>query len=327
MPAIVNTSGGHGTGDAWPEDGTVLQLPPLARGGVTYARHDNIATAPAGARNSADGTTVLVIHQGQAGVPVVVANPLAWNRTEIVTVRVNSTSPHVVVVDEDMRSVSAQLAPPEPWNTSNTGPGGHTQRHVAWAVWAAKAAASKQTGSGPEVHHHLSRLVFAATLPALGVARFFVVGALPGQAGAAAISDVVAVNKSAACISTSGSSGGAGGGGGESSPPVITLGNRDQTLIVDGCTGLIDSVTSVRSGASLELRQDLMLYWGNGGLDGPGSAPDGTLMSEPPILLHGQCDLLVVCLLASLGSSKIDVRCDASFGVLSIGYLLVEVLA
>jgi len=237
----------------------------------------------------------VVIAQGQVGVPVVIANPLAWNWTEIVTVRVNSTSPHVLVVDENMRPVPAQLAPPEPWNTSNSGPGGHEERHVAWAAWASAAVAAPTGSRGGSTHMHLSRLAFVARLPALGVARYFIVAASQGQSGAAAISVVTAANNSAACSSSNGnnnnnnSSSSSSGddesnSGGRGNTPIITLGNRDQTLVVDGCTGLIDNVTSHRSGASLELRQDVMLYWGDGGLSGPGSAPDGMSLNARPTL-------------------------------------------
>jgi hypothetical protein len=311
----VNASGAD---DAWPEDGTVLQLPPLASRARAKVSRDNDTSAAATNSNSirdgansrtASGTVggdsratsgavggdsrssaAVVIAQGQVGVPVVIANSLAWNRTEIVTVRINSTSPHVMVVDENMRPVPAQLAPPEPWNTSNTGPGGHEERHVAWAAWASAAAAAPTGSRGGSTHMHLSRLAFVARLPALGVARYFVVAASQGQSSAAAISVVTAANYSAACSSSSSNDSSSSGGhdgsnsGGGGNTPIITLGNRDQTLVVDGCTGLIDNVTNRRGGASLELRQDVMLYWGNGGLSGPGSAPDGMSLNARPTL-------------------------------------------
>eukprot|EP01050_Picozoa_sp_SAG11_P005561 SAG11_NODE_397_length_9785_cov_3.709581_5_plen_275_part_00 len=87
----------------WPKDGTVLTLPP-------------------------DGHSL----------PIVAANSLAWNRTDVISVRVLSFSSAMAVTDSSGKAVLAQLAPPEPVNASlGDGPGSHVLRHQNWAKWAA----------------------------------------------------------------------------------------------------------------------------------------------------------------------------------------------
>ena len=205
-PAAANASAGAA---GWPEDGTVLALP-----------------------GAGDALTL------------VLANSLAWNRTDAVSVRIVSTTASMVLVDADGSPVPAQLAPPEPVNASLAGPGSHAERHQAWAAWA------KGAGGAPQ----MSRLVFRARLPALGSSSF----SLRQATEADASSDKVAVSTI--------SMGESGRG--------FTISNSRVTAKLSAA-GLLDSAQT-GSDSELQLRQDLMLYWGNGGLRAPASNPDGS---------------------------------------------------
>ena len=218
----------------------------------------------------ADGTILELPRSGHHGaVAIVAVNSLAWNRTEVVTLRVRSTQPGMVLTDPAGQVVSrAQLAPPEPWNCSILGPGGHVQRHKTWQAWAAAGAATR---GAEEEGMVLSRLIFRAVLPALGSVTYFLrAAATPSSSSSSSEHEeeehTVSISKLAFQPE-----GGAGG--------VFTL--RNAALSVNlSSTGLLDTATTAAAGNSggavLQLGQDLMLYWGNGGREAPSSNWDGS---------------------------------------------------
>ena len=221
-PPAVTSTVSH-----WPDDGSVLRLP----------RHRLNGGAPA---------------QQQLGVPVVVTNPLAWNRTEAVEIKVNASSPWMTLVDGHGVPVNAQLAPPAPWNTSVAGPGSHVSRNREWAEWASRANHT----DGPFV---LSRLVFECVLPPLGASAYFLSSAASatGAVGSVAISRVEILLPNAG----------------------LSISNPKLKLEISK-SGLIESATEHGSEGTLRLEQDFKLYWGDGGNGGnnggPGSNPDGS---------------------------------------------------
>ena len=139
-----------------------------------------------------------------------------------------------------MRPVMAQLSPPEPWNTSLTGVGGHVDRHLTWLAWASGLNQFKSMKSSSQVNRsHLSRLSFVAKLPPLGVARFFLVAASSHQPGIAVVSNVTVVSNSSCGVEDSRDHA-------DRDDASLTLRNAELLLTVDRCTGLIDNATSVR---------------------------------------------------------------------------------
>lgn len=144
-----------------------------------------------------------------------------------------------------------QLAPPEPWNTSRSGPGSHVQRHRDWAAWA------KTYPSSDNVEHErvLSRLIIAASVPALGTMKYILRAAVPGGLAANVAVSTVEI------------------GDGQSG---FVL-SRSKLKVWLSANGLLDSAQHLDSTAPpLQLRQDLALYWGNGGRNGPACNADGS---------------------------------------------------
>ena len=192
-----------------------------------------------------DGSVIQIPRKvGGQAVPVVAANSLAWTRTDVLSVRVNSTSPHLAVVDAAGNSVRSQLAPAEPTNASLDGQGGHAARHAKWVEWAA----------GRWHGHVVSRLLIEVNeLPPLGAAAFYI------RPVTAAAQDRAEVSRVELGDGTQGFR--------------ITNGH---VLLEMNRAGLVDAVVDVASNTSLAVEQDFLLYWGNGGREAPGSAPDGS---------------------------------------------------
>ena len=153
----------------------------------------------------------------------------------------------------------AQLAPPLPWNCSTNGTGSHVLRHHAWANWAAASTTSSTS--------QLSRLIFRAVIPPLGTATFFLRAATDAE--------------SRATTST----------GSSSTVPISTVVSGNETShgfelrntrlsVRVSAEGLLDSAQLLSDkhlhGPELQLGQDLLLYWGNGGRSAPSSNWDGT---------------------------------------------------
>ena len=206
---------------------------------------------------------VVDIPSNGSWVPLVVTNALGWSRVETVTVRVRSASPLLEL--RYLQSVNGtttlggpvvgQLAPPTPLNASLAGYGGHVQRHLRWASWAGV----NSSGESPVI----SRLLFAAQVPPLGSAMY-AVRSRQNDASAATVT-----------VSS------------------VHVGNSTEsfhlrTTMLDAQVsprGLLDSVTvsgnmqderDLGQCAAVQVHQDFMLYWGNGGKQGPGSNPDGS---------------------------------------------------
>ena len=107
--------------------------------------------------------------------------------------------------------------------------------------------------AAPQLSPQLSRLVFRARLPALGTASFSLRRAAADDSGAGRVA-----------VST------------------VLVGERGRGFEIGSGrlavklspAGLLDSAQA--GGAELPLRQDLMLYWGNGGRSAPASNPDGS---------------------------------------------------
>lgn len=189
-------------------------------------------------------------------IPIVAANSLGWNRTDVIVVVVNASSSAMNVLDQNGRPVPSQLAPTIPQNTSMADDeGGHAGRHVAWRNWATSASPASW---------QLSRLFFTAPLPGLGAATFYITASDPaGAAGGSANAAVSAIHVGDGKVG-------------------FTLENEALAFTASP-SGLLETVLSKAAGQGpkaaqeeLELRQDFMLYWGNGGNRARGSGPDGT---------------------------------------------------
>ena len=274
--AVTGTGGGSCNQEyhAMLHNATALALAVTANSTATLAGIEPLALRPYdGEIILPEGDTpweapgaVVDIPDNGSWVPLVVTNALGWSRVETVTVRVRSTSPHLEL--RYMQSVNAtvgapvlgQLAPPTPWNASLTGYGGHVQRHERWASWAS------DNSPGTEAAPVLSRLIFAAQLPPVGAALFAVRARQDSNASSATVA-ISAVHV---------------GNGTESF--------RLRTTTLDAQVsprGLLESVVVATANitqehdhlghcAPVQMRQDFMLYWGNGGRSGPGSNPDGS---------------------------------------------------
>lgn len=197
-----------------------------------------------------DGSVLTVPASAGGGITLIASNPLAWNRTTTLSFRIDSTGSALSLTDSATgKVVMAQLAPPEPWNASITGHGSHVPRHESWARWAKKTTSND--GGGATV---MSRLIVKATLPALGTAKFF----LKATAAASDANVVVSMVEV---------------GDGKAG---FTLSGTKIKVTVSG-KGLLDSAQRVGSSAPpLALKQDLMIYWGNGGRNGPACNADGS---------------------------------------------------
>ena len=148
--------------------------------------------------------------------------------------------------------VMGQLAPPEPWNTSRTGHGSHVLRHQNWAAWASMHPSSINA-DGEMV---MSRLIIAASVPALGTAKYILQAAAPrrGRVANVVVSQVQV---------------------GDGKSGFILNGSKIKASL--SAHGLLDTAQRVGSTAPpLPLRQDLALYWGNGGRNGPACNADGS---------------------------------------------------
>jgi hypothetical protein len=165
----------------------------------------------------------------------------------------------MVLLGPDGTPVPSQLAPPEAWNASISGIGGHVDRHREWATWASTAS-SNVNGQGG---WHLSRLIFQAVLPPLGAAKYMLVPAASTTVGKTSVSTVEVRDV------------------GDKNTSGFTISNGALSLAF-GLSGLIENATATTGlqekteHTTLQLKQDFLLYWGNGGKDGPGSDPDGT---------------------------------------------------
>ena len=178
----------------WPEDGTVLRLPP----------------------------------SGQR-LPLIASNPLGWNRSDVLSVRVLSASAAMSVTDASGQLVLAQLAPPEPVNASVTS---HAALHVEWAKWA--------SGKSTTTRLVMSRLLIRVELLPLGSSTLFLsaVGAGDTRASSVAISSVKI-------------------GDGKTR---FTTSNAAWSLAFSPA-GLLDAASENGPGAkTLRLRQDIMMY-------------------------------------------------------------------
>jgi hypothetical protein len=209
-----------------------------------------------------DGTVLHLPATGRA-VAIIASNPLAWNRTEVVSVRVRSNSPLMVLTDGGTGAVIsyAQLAPPVPWNCSLNGTGSHASRHRSWTQWAHSPPVSTKASQ-------LSRLVFRAALPALGTATFFLRSATVAEVAASVAISTVDVGSSSAGFELRNS---------RLSVRVSSNGLLDSAQMLSAAEPQQDEQAGRRlvPGAELRLGQDLKLYWGNGGLRAPSSNWDG----------------------------------------------------
>lgn len=163
------------------------------------------------------------------------------------------------LTDASGNPVDGQLAPPEPWNTSRTGHGSHVLRHQQWAAWALHPTQQIQDSNKvPESEMVMSRLVFRASVPALGNVKYTLRAVSPQQSGSSLANVVVSQVQI---------------GDGKSG---FVL-NSSLIKVSLSAHGLLDTAQHVGSvSPPLSLRQDLAMYWGNGGRNGPACNVDGS---------------------------------------------------
>jgi hypothetical protein len=179
---------------------------------------------------AADGTVLTVPPIGQR-LPIIAANPLGWNRSDVISVRVLSASPNLKVTSGSGEPIVAQLAPPEPVSASVAS---HAARHDEWAKWATGGATKELV---------MSRLIVPVGLLPLGSTTLFLGAAEAGAAGSVAISSIKH---------------GDGNTG-------FSIANGVWSLRLSP-TGLVDTATEVGAGSkTLIVNQDIKLYWGNSG--------------------------------------------------------------
>lgn len=158
------------------------------------------------------------------------------------------------LTDASGNFVKGQLAPPEPWNTSRTGDGSHVLRHENWAAWANKRPYSDrhETADSEMV---MSRLIIEVSLPALGAAKYVLRAAVHDGSIANVVVSQVKV--------------------GDGKSGFILNGSRIKVSV--NAQGLLDSAQHTGSTTQpLLLRQDLAMYWGNGGRNAPSCNADGS---------------------------------------------------
>jgi len=215
-------------------------------------KNESLHTAPQNETLHTDDGSVLRVPLNGQRLPIVAMNSLAWNRSDVVSVRVLSSSPQMRVTSSSGQPVLAQLAPPEPVDASVNK---HMAQHEAWAKWAAGGDTAKS-------NLVLSRLIIRVGLLPLGSTTLFLSGGGGGSADATDDDGLVAIS------SVQIGDGKAG----------FQIGNSAWSLRVSP-TGLLDTATEVQSthgtveerqggekkNKTLRLDQDILLYWGNSG--------------------------------------------------------------
>jgi hypothetical protein len=195
-----------------------------------------------------------VLTLGDSGsITLIASNPLAWSRKTTVAIRVYARSSAMSLTDTSGNHVNGQLAPPEPWNTSLTGHGSHVLRHEHWAAWASKRPSDRHEVAEGEMV--MSRLIIEASVPALGTAKYVLrAAAYDGSTANVAVSQVKVGNGKSGFIL-----------------------NGSKIKVSVNAQGLLDSAQHAGSTTPpLPLHQDLAMYWGNGGRDGPSCNADGS---------------------------------------------------